>query len=278
MMHGMGSPRAPRAELAGSFAHDGVARAYRHRPPYPDEVFDLLLGLLDGRHRAVLDLGAGEGALARPLAARLAATSGGAVDAVDVSGAMVAVGRERPGGRAANLRWTVAAVQECALAGPYGLVTAGASLHWMPWDVVMGRLVEVLAPGGRLAVVEHGARGEPWRERVLEVVRRHSRSPDHDPRFSVVEALCEGGFLALAGQLETAPVVFRQPLESYVEAYHSTASLARELMPADEATAFDTELAEAVRPWVVDGAVELEIVATVSWGRPATGPTAGPVD
>ena len=60
----------PRLTLAAAFTHPGVARAYRHRPPYPDEVFGILVGLITGRPRTVLDLGAGEGALARPLAGR----------------------------------------------------------------------------------------------------------------------------------------------------------------------------------------------------------------
>ena len=72
-----------------------MARAYRHRPPYPDEVFGVLDGLITGRPRTVLDLGAGEGALARPLAGRA-----DHVDALDISAAMVAEGRGRPGGRA----------------------------------------------------------------------------------------------------------------------------------------------------------------------------------
>ena len=57
-----------REKLAAVFGQPGVADAYQHRPPYPDEVFDLLERLIAGRPRAVLDIGAGEGALARPLA------------------------------------------------------------------------------------------------------------------------------------------------------------------------------------------------------------------
>jgi SAM-dependent methyltransferase len=268
MIYCMGAPRPPRVELADSFTHPGVARAYQYRPPYPDEVFDILLGLMDGLPGAVLDLGAGEGALARPLAARL---PDGRVDAVDISPAMVEEGRGRPGGRAGNLRWTVAAAEECALDGPYGLVTAGASLHWMPWGAVLGRVAGALAPGGWLVVVEHGVRGEPWREPLVEVIRRHSRSRGHDPRFELVDALCEGGFLELVGRVETAPVTFRQPVGEYVEAHHSTSSLARELMPAEEAAAFGAAVVEAVRPWTVDGELELPVVATVSWGRPSGG-------
>ena len=37
----MGEP-AERDELAATFRHPGVASAYRHRAPYPAEVFDIL--------------------------------------------------------------------------------------------------------------------------------------------------------------------------------------------------------------------------------------------
>jgi SAM-dependent methyltransferase len=99
--------------LAAAFTHPGVAMAYRHRPPYPGEVFDVLDRLITDRPQTVLDLGAGEGALARPLARRV-----DHVDAVDISAAMVAAGRQRPGGQAPNLRWIVGAAETAKLDGP----------------------------------------------------------------------------------------------------------------------------------------------------------------
>lgn len=244
------------SELAGTFAHPGVADAYRHRPPYPDEVFTILDDLITDHPRTVLDLGAGEGALARPLAARVEH-----VDAVDVSAAMVAAGRQRPGGTRANLRWIVGAVETCPLAGPYALVTAGASLHWMATGRVLARLGGVLSEHGVLAVVEHGPRDVPWGDRLTEVIARHSRNPDFDPGYRVADEL------GLTGRAETAPVRFRQPVGDYVEQFHSTASLARELMPAAEAAAFDRAVEDVVRPWAVDGVLEMWIVATLAWGR-----------
>ena len=80
--------------LGGVFGHPGVAAAYVHRPPCPAEVFDLLERLLVDAPRVVLDLGAGDGAIARPLAPRV-----DRVDAVDISAAMVEAGRNRPGSR-----------------------------------------------------------------------------------------------------------------------------------------------------------------------------------
>ncbi|HUC24416.1 MAG TPA: class I SAM-dependent methyltransferase [Streptosporangiaceae bacterium] len=47
----------------------------------------------------MLDIGAGDGALARPLAERV-----DRVDAVDVSAAMLAAGARQPGGDRPNLR------------------------------------------------------------------------------------------------------------------------------------------------------------------------------
>ena len=85
-----------RPDLAMTFEHAGVATAFQFRPPYPTEVFDILESLLQEQEPAsVLDIGAGEGALARPLIARGRVAR---LDAVDSSTAMVDAGRERPGG------------------------------------------------------------------------------------------------------------------------------------------------------------------------------------
>jgi SAM-dependent methyltransferase len=241
--------------LADTFGYPGVAAAYRFRPPYPAEVFDVLTGLIVDRPRTVLDLGAGEGALARPLAERV-----DHVDAVDMSAAMVAAGRDRPGGRDPRLRWLIGAVETGALAGPYALVTAGASLHWMATDRVLTRLAEVSSDHAVLAVVEHGARELPWQPGLIEVIRRHSRNPDYDPGYDVADEL------GLARRHTTAPVLFRQTVGDYVEHFHSTASLARELMPADEAAAFDRAVTGVVEPYAVDGVLEMPVVATISWG------------
>lgn len=118
------SRRISRDELAAVFAYPGVADAYQYRPPYPPGVFDVLEQITAGRPRDVLDIGAGEGALARPLASRF-----DHVDALDISAAMAGAGRRRPGGPQSNLRWLVGAAESAGLDGPYALVTAGASLH-----------------------------------------------------------------------------------------------------------------------------------------------------
>jgi SAM-dependent methyltransferase len=174
---GVENPRPTEVPLADAFSYPGVASAYQHRPPYPDLVFDVLTGLIIGAPKTVLDLGAGEGALARPLAARV-----DQVDAVDISAAMIEAGRRRPGGDAANLRWIVGAAGTAPLGGPYALVTAGASMHWMRWPGTLGRLAAVMTDGAFLALAGHShkdpdGRGEPpWDPELDKVIAHHSRS------------------------------------------------------------------------------------------------------
>jgi SAM-dependent methyltransferase len=261
----MGYRPADRGQLAAVFGHPGVAGAYQHRPPYPPEVFGLLERIIADRPRRVLDLGAGEGALARPLAARV-----DHVDALDISAAMVEAGRRRPEGGRPNLRWIVGAAETAELGGPYALVTAGASLHWMSWAPTLARLPAAMTDHAVLAIVEHGRHDLPWRAELAEVIVRHSRSPGYDPGFSLPDALSAEGLLEITGRATTAPVPFRQPVACYVEDLHSTASLAREWMSAGESAAFDRAITGIVTPHAVAGVLEMAVVAHLAWGRPAT--------
>ena len=53
------------ASFAEAFKDQRVVDAYRYRPPYPNEVFGILSGLIADAPRAVLDIGAGSGDIAR---------------------------------------------------------------------------------------------------------------------------------------------------------------------------------------------------------------------
>lgn len=114
-----------RPPLAEVFADVDVARTYRFREPYPAEIFTILEGLVR-EPRVILDIGAGSGALAREIV-RFATR----VDAIDPSAALIAEGRRLPHGDDQKLRWVSGTSEEAALNGPYGLITAGASIHWI---------------------------------------------------------------------------------------------------------------------------------------------------
>ncbi len=250
-------------ELAATFRQEKVAQAYQHRPPYPDEVFTRLEALIADEPRRVLDIGAGEGAIARPLAPTV-----DHVDAIDISRAMIEAGKQRAGGDHPNISWQVNPIETADLNGPYALVTAGASIHWMPWEETFAHIVPHLTPKAQLVVIEHGPVDMPWWDAIVGAIQRHSRKKDHDPNYSVVEAIRERGLLDLAGTARTAPVSYRQRVADYVEQFHSTSSLARDLMTPEEAADFDATVEEAVRPYAKDGVLELKIEAELSWGRP----------
>src|SRR5439155_9412240 len=127
------SPSGAR-ELGRAFLDAEVVRNYRFRQPYPPETFEILEGLLV-EPRTVLDVGSGTGALTIGLA-RFAKR----VDAIDPSAAMIREARGIPGGDSERIRWTLGTAETAPLDPPYGLVTAGASSHWMDPDAVMPRV------------------------------------------------------------------------------------------------------------------------------------------
>ena len=263
------TPDDPTESLAASFHHPGVATAYAYRPPYPAEVFDILDTLIVGTPRVVLDIGAGDGALARPLAERV-----DWVDAVEVSEAMIEAGRRRPGGRRPNLVWLHDTAENMPAGGSYGLVTAGASLHWMSWEVALDRIARALAPGAVLAIVDQRYHRLDWHDNLVDVIVRYSRNPAYDPDFSLPDELERRGLLDIRGRRETAPTRLVQPIREYVEQFHSTASLARELMSPHEAARFDREVESLVRGYEADdGTLSMQITASIIWGRLRTAGT-----
>jgi hypothetical protein len=84
------------------------------------------------------------------------------------------------------------------------------------------------------------------------------------------DTLAAEGLLEITGRATTAPVPFRQPLASFVEQFHSTASLAREWMSAAESAAFDRAVADVAAPHAADGLLEMDVVARLAWGHPTT--------
>src|SRR6185369_8676696 len=161
-----------------------IAAAYPARPPYPQATLELLASLAVDAPRIVLDVGCGTGDIARRLAPLVER-----VDAVDFSSAMVERGQHLPGGQAANLRWILGALEEVPLVAPYALVTAGESLHWMDWPVVLPRFAELLTPNGVLAIVgRHWELEQPMRARLLPIVERYSPVHDYLP-YDLIEGL-----------------------------------------------------------------------------------------
>lgn len=260
---------------AARFQAPDVVGAYPHRLPYPEEVFDILIELVEqsvaagDAARAVVDVGTGDGSISRHLAARSPAVT--RVDALDISAPMLALAQSLPGGASPAIRWMLGPAESAPLDPPYALATAGESLHWMDWEVTLPRLADALAPHGMLAILERGPVGQPWKSAVAAVIRRYSTMRDYE-EYDLVGLLTERGLFAQAGARATAPVSFTQPVAEYIEALHSFSSLARSVMSAADAAACDAELRAILAPYAdADGLLHLEAVAQIVWGRPLGG-------
>ena len=149
-------------EYANIFKDRSVVQAYRHRPPYPAEVFEILMALVQQTDRPwrVLDAGAGTGFVARELIKYV-----DGIDAVDFSEAMIESGKQLPRGDDPKLCWICGPIEDVPLRPTYNLVVAAASLHWMAWGKVLPRFAQVLDERGYVAVVEDVALPSSWDRR-----------------------------------------------------------------------------------------------------------------
>jgi len=250
-------------ELGRVFDDAEVAALYRYRPPYPQEVFTILERLI-AEPRVVLDAGAGTGALARVLAPSVTR-----VDAIDPSAAMLAKGRALPGGDDPRIRWIEGRAEDAPLSSPYGLITAGASLHWMEWGIILPRFRSALAPHARLAIVDIESVHSLGllRDAQLEIIQRYSPLEDHVETADMVKVLVERGLFALQGQERTAPVAFEQSIDDVLHRLHSTSTLSRVTL-GDRLHHFDAEMRAAYAKHGADRA-RFGVVGYVAWGRPA---------
>jgi ubiquinone/menaquinone biosynthesis C-methylase UbiE len=243
------------SDRAAAFQHPSVAAAYPNRPPYPDETFTILAGLISDEPRAVLDVGCGTGDIARQLVNIVAR-----VDAVDFSARMAEVGKRLPNGDDACLNWIISRVEDAPLNPPYALITAGESLHWLDWDVVLPRFARAITTHGYLATVKRNPLLTPWGDELSRIIPRYSTNPDYRP-VDLIAELTSRGLFEQRGEARTAPLPFSQPLESYIEGFHSMSSFAREKMTPSAAAAFDAEVRQAVSPFVEDGRWSCRLLA-----------------
>jgi ubiquinone/menaquinone biosynthesis C-methylase UbiE len=243
------------------FQHHSIAEAYQHRPPYSSEVFDTLAELMHGTPRRVLDIGSGTGNIARNLVEQVES-----IDAVDFSRSMIEQGKHLPNGNHPHLHWLYGRVEEVELNPPYALVTAGESLHWMDWPIVLPRFHELLNPGGYLAVVEQEAEPDRW-TLLSEIIPHYTTNTGYHP-YDMIEALEQQKLLHKVGEKKTAPVPFVQSIDDYIESYHSRSGFSRERMGTEQAQAFDDEAKKILLNIYRDGVIEMQVVGNIVWGIP----------
>jgi trans-aconitate methyltransferase len=229
-------------------------------------VFDVLAGLRVDGVGTILDAGCGSGDLALGLLGSLPEVE--RLDAVDLSPAMIAEGRRRPGGDDLRLRWIVGLIESVELDRPYELITAGESLHWMDWAVVMPRLRDALAPGAVLVIAGHDQLPAPWTGEHLRIVQRYSTNTVFQP-YDLIDELARRGLFHALGRATTAPVRHEQSIDDYVESWHSRNGLSRDRMTAEAASGFDRETRELLARHGVTEHVAIEVAGRIVWGLPA---------
>ena len=280
MMGGMERPVRPKpshhsAAYGAWFQDPLIVEVYDRRPPYPEGVVRRLVALAEGVGEggaaggAVLDLGAGTGDLARRLAPRV-----GRVDAVDMSVGMMEKGKGLPGGDRANLRWILSAAETVSLEGPFRLATAGESLHWMDWEVVLPRVGTALEPGAVLAIVSRSWGNVPGlRERMTPLYERYSPVKDYRP-YDMIAELESRGLFKKVGSERCGPEAWTPTVDEFMECAYSQRGTSRTHMGPEATAGFDADVRKVLAEMVAEGAIEmregrlqLDVRSTVTWGR-----------
>lgn len=138
-----------------SFKAADVVNRYIHRPPYPSQIYGHIVDLAPSTGR-LLDLGCGEGKIARQMAHAF-----GQVVAVDPSANMIALGKTLGNGDAKNLTWVQATAEDAPLVGHFDVVTFASSIHWMDPVQLFPKLRKHLNNDHLLAFITGDAPADP---------------------------------------------------------------------------------------------------------------------
>lgn len=253
-------------EFATRFQNQNVADRYHLRATYPPETFRILASLIKDEPRVLLDAGSGTGDVARHMLDYVER-----IDAIDISIPMMKHGNALPGGNSPKIRWIHGATEDTPLKPPYALITAGQSLHWMDWDVVLPRFARMVTPHGMLAIVNAEVVPTTWSDDLISINRRYSTNPHYQP-YDMIEEMEKRQLFQKKGEVCTLPVPFEQAVEDQIEGFHSQSSLSRDHMTPENAIAFDAAMRDLLNAHAQDGKITIQVYGHIVWGKPLNKP------
>ena len=156
----------------------------------------------------------------------------------------------------------------------YDMIVAAEAFHWFDWSVLAPKIESALTLNGYLVIIEgrSGWLGGKHADELLKLIRRYSTMPDY-VEVDLINELQERGLFKASQRISTKPITFKQSIEEFCLALHSSSSLSVDAMGIAAAKAFDAELGQLLELEAHDGFVSRKIVTKISVGRPLSSQT-----
>lgn len=235
-----------RQEIGTSFQSEEVVDLYLYRPPYPQQIYDLIVSQSPGRGR-ILDLGCGHGKIARPMSQHFCS-----VTAVDPSANMIALGKSLEFGTAANLEWIESYAETAPLTGQYDTVVAALSIHWMDHELLFAKLSKHLKKRHLFAIIEgDGAHKPPWESDWQTFLAKWVPKLTGKPLHTDKDRSFFENYLDYVDANETHQVVsdpIHQSIADFILCEHSRDTFTISKLGSDLKN-FDSELRELLSPF-----------------------------
>jgi SAM-dependent methyltransferase len=256
--------------LGSRFSAERMAENYLFRPPYPREVYEVLLELIRGHPRILLDAGCGTGKITLELIDQI-----DRADAIDPSDAMLGVARTLPKAESAKIRWIHARIEDAPLEPPYGLIVAASSIHWMDLDRTLPRFAGALADGAMLALLDGDAPVDaPWEREetafMIDFLAAHEGRPRNwwkTVRERFDEPVLVHPAFEPVGHRITAPVSFSQSVADYLRCQHSRATWSEDHLGEKASAEFDAAMTAILGRHARDGMLTFNVQTRIEWGR-----------
>jgi ubiquinone/menaquinone biosynthesis C-methylase UbiE len=169
---------------ASRWVFNRIAPVYEGRPPYPAELIDALSELVPPGAR-ILDIGAGTGHLALPLAAR-----GFEVLAVEPAQEMLARLRDSASALGTRVTSIHAAAESLPLQdGSVDLIVVADAVHFIDAELGGRELARVLRRGGSLAIVTSEPADTPFMRAVVRTMEEAAPRRPRDMSRAIVQFL-----------------------------------------------------------------------------------------